>query len=149
MDDVVLHWPAETVRVSGRDPGAVDLDVAAVKEDIDGPQAVLLAEPEAAEAGDPDLGPEQRQPRQPWVGPVRAADRIGSASHGSNLSSLWAQARIDVVHGGPVQHRRSPDLQAVERIDRPVQLAEPPGGLPHRRHRTTQVFLPASGVKSL
>ena len=45
VNDVVLDRPAEAVRVSWRDPAAVDLDVAAVEEDVDRAQTVLLAQP--------------------------------------------------------------------------------------------------------
>lgn len=49
---------------TSRDPAAVDLDIAAVEEDVDRAGAVLLAESQSVEAGHADLGAEERKPRQ-------------------------------------------------------------------------------------
>ena len=64
MNDVVLHWATEAVRVPRRDPTPVDLHVAPLEEDVDRSQAVLLTESQAAVSGDPDLGAEQRRALQ-------------------------------------------------------------------------------------
>lgn len=64
MDDVVLHGATEACRVPGRCPASVDLHVAALEEDINRPEPVLLTESKAAVSCDADLGAEHWQPGQ-------------------------------------------------------------------------------------
>jgi hypothetical protein len=64
------------------------MDVAAVEEDVDDAETVLLAEPEAALRGNADLGAEQREACHQRIGTVRPADGIGAARHRLDLAGL-------------------------------------------------------------
>ena len=86
------------------------MDVAAVEEDVDRAQRVLLAEAQAAEAGDADLRAEQREAGHQGVGAVRAAQLVGGVGHRAHLAGLGAQARVDVLRRRSVQDVGPSDL---------------------------------------
>ena len=119
------------------------MDVAAVEEDVDRAECVLLAEAQAAEARDADLRAEERQPGHQRVGAVRSAQLVGGSGHRLHLTGLGTQARVDVLRRRSVEHVRAADLQAVERIDAAVEPAQAPGELAHRGELAAQVLAAA------
>ena len=125
------------------------MDISAVEEHVDRAEGVLLAEPESAEAGDSDLGAEQRETGQQGVGSVGAAELVGGSRHGADLTRLRAEARIDVVRRRTVEDVRTSDLQAVQRIDASVEPAEAPREFAHGGELSAQVFAAPGGEQSL